>query len=263
MRTFICTFLFGAFFLSGCSTIILVHSLQENNNITIDGNEKDWTDRTFYLNEQNIVLGIRNDRDNLFLFIKSIDPQQMRLIHRTGLTVWLDPSGSDGKKYGIRIPAKNNLPDDRNGFESRMVQNDIFDIEIITKEKKEPVQIPVVELKGIQFASSRSSESLIIECKIPLYENAENPLRWNVTGNDIGITLETGKMERQNKETMSPELTETENVSGQRPSGGRGYGGGRGGGGGRRREGVSEMKQTIKKVALDFWFKVRLAEMKK
>jgi hypothetical protein len=251
----------GVLFFSSCTTVIFVRSSWENNNIIIDGDEKDWKDRTFYLNEQNVSLGVRNDQENFYFFMKIIDRQRIRNIHAAGLTIWLDPNGDNGKKYGIRIPKKPMRMGEMQEGDSQILQNDINEVEIFTKGKKEPMLISIAELKGIQFASTQTFETLILEFKIPLKDTAENPLHWNVTNNEIGVTLEVERMERPNREGAKTEFGEPQDNGEERPSGERGYTGERGGG--RKRSGGGELKRGEKLAPLNFWFKVRLAEFKK
>ncbi len=260
MKKYLSSIVISVLLFSGCSTVILVRSLRENNSITIDGNEKDWNDRTFYLNEQNLSLGVRNDADNFYLFIKVLDHQQIRNIRAAGLTVWLDPTGDNEKEYGFRIPGKPFRSGEMQEDDFERMPNDINEVEIITKDKKKPLQIPVAQLKGMQFATSRTPESLIFEFKFPLKENSENPFQWNVMSNEIGVTLESGKMERPNKEGMKTEFDRSQDEE-ARPGMGVNESGERGGE--RRGRSHADFKPENKNVQLDFWFKLRLAEIQK
>jgi hypothetical protein len=250
-----------ALLLAGCSTVILVRALWQKTPVVVDGNEQDWVDRTFYLNEQDVSIGVQNDKDNFYLFVKLLNPGQMRAVRFAGLTIWLDPAGGSDKEYGIRIPGKPMRPGEMSGSDIVMMPNDINEVEIFSKGKKDPLQVPVAQLKGIQFATSRTAENLIFEFKFPLKETTDNPFGWNAVSDELGVTLETGKMERPHKEGVKPEFGEPQE-EGNRPPMGMDEGGERAGGG-RRGGHLGEIKQRDKSAELDFWFKVRLAKMKK
>ncbi len=256
MKTIFVTLLYTILFFMGCSPILLVNSSREDKNIIVDGDEKDWNNKTFYLNQQNILLGVRNDEEYLYLFLKIVDRQQIRNIRMAGLTIWLDPNGSDSKSYGIRIPGKPVQREDISENDQQPVSAAVTEIGVLTKGKKEPVFVPIVERNGIQFATSRTPESMIMECRIPLKENPDNPMQWTAAGPVIGITLETGEMKSRKKEDMSADLVGTDNRAGGYPAGGMGHGGGT------RKDGEGEVKRGENRAPLDFWFKVRLAESK-
>jgi calcineurin-like phosphoesterase family protein len=52
--------------LQGCNMIQL-ESLWKDREITIDGNDKDWIDAKYYLKDYNVVVGVMNDDDFLYL----------------------------------------------------------------------------------------------------------------------------------------------------------------------------------------------------
>jgi hypothetical protein len=245
---------------SGCSTTLLVHSSWENDQIAVDGQEIDWQYRTFYLNDQNLNLGIRNNGDNLFLFIKIIDQHQRRNILSSGFTLWFDPTGGNTKVVGVRIPGRmrgrgegSNADD-----ENIIVNNSISEIEILHGEKVAPTQIPIVSLKNLQFAASRTRDVLIYELKIPLTVAAEGGFALNQTTNNIGIGFIEGKFETSKKDRIEGDFSGTMEGTGEEPTGG--MSGQRGKRGGGRR---GEFSPEGKTEPLDVWLKVDLAEKKK
>ncbi|MDD8019138.1 MAG: hypothetical protein PHP42_12250, partial [Bacteroidota bacterium] len=94
----------------------------------------------------------------------------------------------------------------------------------------------------------------------PLKDNTDNPFQWNVTSNEIGVTLVSGKMKQPNKESTEPAFEGSQDESGKRAPMGMDENGEHGGG--RRGRDRGDFKTGEKKTDIDFWFKVHLAELK-
>jgi hypothetical protein len=249
------------FLFSGCSTTLLVHSSWENDQIIVDGKEGDWQYRTFYLSDQNLNLGIRNNGENLFLFIKILDQHQRRNILSSGFTLWFDPAGGNKKEMGIRIPGRMRGAADGSNVddENTINTNSISEIEILHGEKEAPTQIPIVSLKNIQFAASKTKDVLIYELKIPLTATAEGGFVLHQTTKDIGIGFIAGKFDIPKKDRTEGDFSGNMEGVGEEPTGGMGGQRGQRGGGGHR----GGIKSEGKTEPLDVWLKVDLAEMKK
>ncbi len=246
---------------SGCTTKVLVRSHWDKNEITVDGDEKDWSDRTFYLKEEGISLGVRNDNKDLFLFFKTADREQIRNIRLGGLTIWLDPAGSNGKKYGIGFPPRPmNVPPGADE-EDEFISDGVNEVRIFTDGKKDPVLISLSELKGIQCSVSYSANVLIVECRIPIADDPLSPIKLNATRNDIGITLESDKIDMKIPKNENAGLDEGQAEPGGFSPGGNTTGGGRRGGRGLGAGEGSERGRGKHSVVhpLDFWFLARLA----
>lgn len=245
-------------FLPGCTTIILVRSSWNPSTIVIDGKENDWTDRTVFLSDQNISLGVTNDTSSLCLYVKSVDRQQMRRIRTAGLTIWLDPSGGDDKVFGIRIPGKRLRPGEESQNDVGMTANILDEIEIVQQEDDpHPLRIPVAQLKGIQIGSSSSRDGLMYEIRIPFHLTVEGGAHINLSGNEVGIGLVAGKFARKNEgEERKTEGMERESggMAGEMGDESGMYGGRRG-----RDRSSGDMENRTRTESLDFWFKARLA----
>ncbi len=260
MLRFISLFTFGIFLFPGCTTTLLVHSSWENDQIIVDGKEGDWQYRTFYLSDHNLNLGIRNNGENLFLFIKILDQHQRRNILSSGFTLWFDSHGDNEKEIGIRIPGRmkgtTEVIDDND--ENAFYNNPISGIEILHGEKGLPIQLSIVSLKNIQFATSRTRDVLIYELKIPLAGTADGGFTLNPPTKNVGIGLMAGKFEPPKKDRAEGEFSGEMDGSGKESYGGMGGERGKRGGG---RHG--EIKSEGKTEPFDVWLKVNLAEKKK
>jgi hypothetical protein len=76
----------------------------EKTDIVIDGRQSDWDGSLYLLKKANVMVGARNDSENLYICFVTNDQAAQREIMRNGLTVWFDPSGGSSERYGIKFP---------------------------------------------------------------------------------------------------------------------------------------------------------------
>ncbi len=70
--------------------------------IAIDGKFADWEGIAQYtLEDQNLVMGVANDANNLYLMFRGNDEQLARRIQMMGVTVWMDKENKKQKKWGV------------------------------------------------------------------------------------------------------------------------------------------------------------------
>jgi hypothetical protein len=80
------------------------------NPIIIDGDSKEWGDSLVYYNaEKDIHYTIANDKDNLYLVVKTNDIQQQNSILLSGVTFSIDPKGRKKPVYSITFPLKGSI----------------------------------------------------------------------------------------------------------------------------------------------------------
>ena len=104
---------------SGCGKPELVSQWRGGRIVVIDGNDGEWQDARHLLEKENLVYGIFNDADYLYLYFNLSDRARQMQIARWGLTVWLDADGGKGKTFGVRYPlamTEDDLPQGRPGF---------------------------------------------------------------------------------------------------------------------------------------------------
>jgi uncharacterized membrane protein YgcG len=251
--------------LYGCSSVPLLKSTWNNNQIVVDGKEDDWKNETVYLSDQSVILGVRNDTSDIYVLFKTSSRQQSYQILGRGLTVWFDPSGGKDKIFGIHFPLGRTGQGEyreQSGEEGQENQEGTpqpteTDLEVIDNRQSGPVQLTPVEAKGIELNIKNYDDYLVYEMKIPLHSSEDHPYAINVKGKSIGLGFEGGTMQARS----SGEERSGEGGGYGGEGGGGGYGGGFGGrhGGGRRggggREGGGERPKPI-----DFWLKVDLAQ---
>lgn len=60
--------------------------------VAIDGTLDEWKGMpTTFIDEERLVIGISNDADNLYLFLRTDDVRLIHTIQMSGIQIWLDP----------------------------------------------------------------------------------------------------------------------------------------------------------------------------
>lgn len=237
-------------------------SIWKQAEIKVDGDESEWSGSLYYLEEQKIGLGLKNDTGYLYILLKAIDQNTQLQIMRTGLTIWLDAKGKKEKTLGIHypigmqdygIPMVMGQKPEENKEETQKQFTEMLDkIEILGPGKNDKNRINRVNNSGIEASINDTLGVMVCELKIPLKQSNEFPyaIAANV-GTIISLGLETGELKQEKMKGNPP-------MGGGMPPGGGGPPGGMppGGRGGMPggREGI-KMSEPIK-----FWAKLSLAK---
>jgi YD repeat-containing protein len=73
--------------------------------IVVDGNAQEWGDSLSYYNpEKKVHYTIANDKDNLYLVVKTKDPMQQDNILNAGITFSIDTKGRKKSAYSTTFP---------------------------------------------------------------------------------------------------------------------------------------------------------------
>jgi hypothetical protein len=264
---YLSTTLFVLLVFSGCSSVPEVASVPNHNDITVDGNQKDWGTSFIPVKNDNVACAFRNDGENLYICLITSDNQKIVKILSMGLTVWIRPSNSKDA-IGIEYPVKKTMeemrvarqdesnPEDVNGRIQHLlsIQNEL----IIVDDNNIGIYSSAPDAdKGFKAKIGYSMNQLVYELKVPLKGNKDfSQVVLNAKPEDnIGITFETGKME-------NAKLDQQRDEPGEGGGGGRrggGMGGSRGSGmgrGGNRPGGNSPGRDF---TPLKYEFKVKLA----
>lgn len=230
--------------------------------IKVDGAESEWSGSLYYLEEQKMGLGLKNDTGYLYIIIKATDQNTQLQIMRTGLTIWLDAKGKKEKTLGIHYPigmqdygmplAKDRQPSQDSSKLQKQFTEMLDKIELLGPGKNDKKRINRVNNSGIEASINDTLGVMVCELKIPLKQS--NEFAYAIvadTGATISLGLETGELKREKMKGNPP-------MGGGMPPGGGGSPGGipPGGRGGMPggREGI-KMSEPIK-----FWAKVSLAK---
>jgi hypothetical protein len=237
-----------------------------NGEVVIDGIDSgaEWENARYYLSEQKVTIGLKNDDKYLYVRLSTSDHGRQRQILSSGGYLWCDGTGTSKKTFGIHFPigSRGNMerqkPDGSGkNMEQRPMQgNDSggmggFDkddlkesgemlkkmllqvnneIEIIGpgKNSKTKMYINEAEKSGILARIDESKGSIVYELKIPFERNESQPYGIGSLKNNkvaIGLDLPAMSMMRQQGKDNSGR-------QGGRRGGGMdgGIGGSRGGG---------------------------------
>ena len=223
--------------ISGCGSSTEIPSFWNNNEVVVDGNGAEWKSNTFYLNDQHVTIGARNDQNFLYICLMSSESQFRRQMVGAGLTIWFEADGGMGK-WGIHYPigfaGQGKPPQDdnqeREGSQEdrdQMMQAALQQLEILGPGKDDRQQFSTLQqMPGIEAKIGNGTNSVVYELKVPLHKSKDYQY-WIGPENlsTVKVSMETGNFERGKRQSMSS--------SGEGGEGGEG-GGGYGGGGGRR-----------------------------
>jgi hypothetical protein len=192
----------------GCRTQE-VKSKWRNQEIIVDGQNTEWRDALNYHDEKShVVIGVMNDRDNLYLCLSTQDMKTSAMMLHSGITVWIDSEGGEKKIFGIRFPVE--TPADTSAMPTtprqkpkpidieKLLEISQQEVEIFSSNKSEGVIMMADEAKGMGIAVRLSMNKgvLVYELQIPLTHNDMLPLHVAADlSKPIGVGFEAGKMD--------------------------------------------------------------------
>lgn len=230
------------FVLTNCSGVKEIQSVQNSNNIVIDGLKNEWEGKLVFDSKAKLAAGFKNDGENFYICVTTNDRTNINKILRLGMTIWLEPEKSN-KKIGIKYPIvdkermrdmpfrqepiNNENPEER--F-SKLIANQ-NELSIVNEDDYPLFLLSSSDENNFHAKLGLSRESFIYEIKIPLSTNSRAKYFIEARPSEnIRITIETNEFKMEDLERKSG--------GGMQPGGGRqsGSGGGRSGrmpGGGR------------------------------
>lgn len=177
--------------------------------ITIDGQYSEWTAPLRYFDQPSMYMGFRNDRDNLYILVKTVDRRAQVKVLRLGLTVWFDPPDSKGKAWGVHYPLgmKNpgirvvgrDTPGDLTEEQRREVTEMLGGMEVREAGEGKRIRISARDADssgyGIRVAVRDTPEVVVYELKVPLRGDGVTPFSVTPDKNGrIRLRFETGDM---------------------------------------------------------------------
>jgi uncharacterized membrane protein YgcG len=215
--------------LSGCSSTLELTSRWTNHELKVDGTGTEWNDAATLIPGPQVLVGIKNDRENLYVCIRTSNRTTQVQMLALGTTVWFDTEGKKNKTFGIQFPVSGliqgrRFPSQQNPEElRRFVDAAQRQFEILGPGKGEHRRIADKQEKGLDVHLGFADGTLTYELKIPLHKTAEHAYAVGADpSKPLTIGLETGDY----SDAMRAQLSGS-----SRPAGGSGGGrGGRGGG---------------------------------
>jgi hypothetical protein len=234
----------------------------------VDGILDEWKNMpTTFFKDERLVLGAGNDSDFLYLFFRTDNPNTLRTIQMSGISIWLDRKGKKKKDlcYHFRGgPSMDEIREagliDTIGFEDRRGDREIQmmiermgqardKITITDKDLDLEQVIPIDGSYGPTLSFAFEGGFCIYELRIPLQDHLVDYFGFNAApGQKIGIGAKWGGSPRHMGD----------NPSGGMGGSGGGFKGGMGGGrgGGLRGDSDRNMKMPESK---EIWVKTVLA----
>jgi uncharacterized membrane protein YgcG len=235
--------------------------------VTIDGSLKEWGDSLSYYNpETQLNYTLANDKDNLYLVLKTDDPARQHSILTYGVTLSVDTKGHKKDSYSVTFPFQEQGNDEATDDNKMAIS--LSKLKRIKADGFKDVENDVFTLQntyGFRVAMDYDKKGfLVYEEVIPLSLFHADDLKKNEWAFDIKINAPQVIAKTGDDATKS-ESPGGRGGGGHRGGGGGGGRGGMGGGGGRSGAGggrgqySSEHHDGAAK-AVDFWTKYTLAK---
>jgi hypothetical protein len=254
---------------TGCKSTEIPCRWAENE-MVIDGAADDWKDMQLtYFEDHNMILGVGNDTENLYLLLRTNDMNLVRTIGMSGITIWLNEEGKKDKNLSVNFRGgptmaelseaglidttrtNHQMPQMRPGMESPMNNREgqRTQLKVIDKKLEHEDIIALTGANGPEIGYGIDQGLVVYELRMPLGEHMVDYYRFNaIPGNEICINAEWGgKPERP--QGMG---------GGMRGGSGRG-GGGMPGGGPPGGGGPGGMRGQMQTSEGDIWIKTVLA----
>jgi uncharacterized membrane protein YgcG len=215
--------------LCGCSSTLELTSSWTNHELKVDGTDTEWKDATALIPGPQVFVGIKNDRENLYVCLKTSNRITQVQMLALGTTVWIDTEGKKNKTFGIQFPVSGLLqgrrfPSQQNPEElRRLIDAAQRQFEILGPGKDERRRFADKQEKGLDVHLGFADGTLTYELKIPLHKTPDHAYAAGADpSRPLTIGLETG----DHSDAMRAQLGGS-----SQPAGGSGGGrGGRGGG---------------------------------
>ncbi len=262
LNLFFISSLLLAIIFSGCSGSKSIQSFFTKDAITIDGNINDWEGSLHSIEGENVAVGVKNDDKDVYIALVTSDRAKMMNILTRGLTVWLDPEGSDDKigiKYPLRLEPgifrdiRMRGPEQQAGFDNEKIINDLIanqkELIIVNAEDIATHSFDLPASKLIEAKLGYSMNQLVYELRIPFAgQNSSSFGLKAKPGTELLAGFVTGKFDLSEFRSRMQDRPgeEVRPPRGERPAG---IPGGRGG-----RSTGFDMQP------LEYWFTVKLAE---
>ena len=143
-----------AFMICSCSQVTFSGALQTTP-IKVDARVNDWEiPLRFYDDKTKLNYSITNDANNIYLCMRTADPQTQTKITQAGMQIWIDTTGRKNRSIGISFP----LPTGKKMKYGEQTGYDSPDLDWVDKKKMSKIRNNFVaankEMQIIGFKNS-------------------------------------------------------------------------------------------------------------
>jgi hypothetical protein len=225
---------------ASCSSSVYQGTLQSKP-VVIDGNPNDWSlPLRFIDTKTGLQYNVTNDETNLYVCVRAVEqPLQMKIV-KSGLQLWIDPSGKNKETVGIKFPLGGNMlrqPATKNMQPASLQKNEPGTMEQARYYQSEGAQITLTGFKTEYNGTFISSELKDIKASVNWDEH-------NIMTYEVAIpirsfyNIDTEKLKDNPVFGLSFKADALAGPGGGAPEGARqgghaGGGGGQGSGGGK------------------------------
>ncbi len=191
---------------AGCRNARIQSDWREGE-ISVDALFSDWTGSLAYFEKPSMFIGFKNDEENIYILVKTVDSRSQMKVMRLGLTIRIEPLDHPEKAWGIHFPVglKNHgiplhgveSPGKPTQEEQANIKEMLGRMELLgpgagQRIETSPMQ-PAGADYGIRVAIRDTSDVIVYELKLPLRGGELQPYSaWSEPGGKIRLRLETG-----------------------------------------------------------------------
>lgn len=216
--------------LTGCSSSLELSSGWTDQELAITGDGSRWKDATTKIAGPEVFVGIKNDKDNLYICLMTSNPATQLQMLGLGCTAWFDTRGNKNKTFGIQFPVSGLLqgrryPAQVNPEEiQRLIASAEQQLVILGPAPGERRRGPAKNATGLEGRLGYVDGLMTCELKVPLQKTKAHPYAIDADfTKPLVVGFETGDL----AEVLRGQ---TGGSSPSQSTGGRGRGGSRGGG---------------------------------
>lgn len=193
--------------LAGCKKLELNSHWREQD-INIDGINEEWENATTYVDDENILIGVMNDSEFLYVSLLSNDRFMWNRMTGMGFTIWFDFKGGRKKRFGIQYPLgfqemgepMMGWGDHEQNREKRheIIEQSLLELKVLGSDEDDWDRMLVKDATGIEVKVNNDNRSFVYELKIPLMKTDKHPYAIGIEpGETVGVCLEMQKVDRE------------------------------------------------------------------
>lgn len=214
---------------TGCSSTLELTSRWTNHELMADGTGEEWKDATTLIPGPQVLVGIKNDKDNLYVCLITSNRMTQAQMLALGTTVWFDTGGKKNKTFGIQFPVAGLLqgrrfPSQQNPEElKRLIDAAQRQFEVVGPGEGERHRMADKQDRGIDVHLGYADGTLTYELKIPLHKSSDHPY---AIGGDLVKPLTIGVETGEYSDAMRAQMSGPSKATGGPGGGGKGARGG-------------------------------------